>query len=87
MEYIIEHREERNIFFTEVEGHIAYVQYSCNIDSLDIFHTSVPPEIAGRGVAAALVKKTYEYAAELGLKPLASCSYAARWLERHPEMK
>lgn len=87
MEYIIEHIPERNLFLTEVESHIAYVQYSCNIDSLDIFHTSVPPEIEGRGVAAALVKRTYEYAAELGLKPLGSCSYAARWLERHQEMK
>lgn len=83
MEYLINHLPERRLFITELDGSIAYVEYCIENGCLDIFHTIVPPPIAGRGVAAALVKRAYEYAAEQGLKPKASCSYAVRWLERH----
>lgn len=87
MEYIINHQPERHLFTTEVDGYTAYVEYHLGDGSLDILHTVVPPPIEGQGIAAALVKRTYEYAAEQGLKPKATCWYAAKWLERHPEMK
>jgi len=32
------------------------------------------------------VKAAYAYAIANGMKPKATCSYAVRWLERHPEM-
>lgn len=87
MEYIINHQPERHMFTTEVEGYTAYVEYRLQNGSLDIIHTIVPPPLEGRGIAAALVKRAYEYAVEQKLKPEATCSYAVRWLERHPEMK
>ncbi len=87
MEYIINHQPERHLFTTEVNGYTAYVEYRLGDGSLDILHTVVPPPIEGQGIAAALVKRTYEYATEQGLKPKATCWYAAKWLERHPEMK
>lgn len=87
MEYIINHQPERHKFTTEVEGYTAYVEYRLQNGSLDIIHTIVPPPLEGRGIAAALVKRAYEYAAEQSLKPEATCSYAVRWLERHPEVK
>lgn len=85
MEYTINHQPERYLFTTEVEGYTAYVEYRLHSGALDIIHTIVPPPIEGRGIAGALVKRTYEYAAEQGLKPEATCSYAVRWLERHPD--
>lgn len=87
MEYIINHQPEQHLFTTEVDDYIAYVEYSLENGSLDILHTIVPPPIEGRGIASALVKKAYEYAAEQGLKPKATCWYAVKWLERHPEVK
>lgn len=84
MEYIINHLPERHLFTTEIEGYTAYVEYRLQDESLDILHTIVPPPLEGRGIAAALVKKAYEYASEQGLKPKATCSYAVKWLERHP---
>lgn len=86
MDYKITHQPEQHLFRTEVDGRTAFVEYRLIDDSLDIIHTIVPPPIEGRGIAAALVKATYEYAKENGLKPKATCWYAARWLERHPEM-
>lgn len=87
MEYTIQHNVEQHLFETEIEGHIAYVEYRLVNNSLDIIHTIVPQPLEGRGIAAALVKATYEYAQQNGLKPKATCSYAVRWLERHPEMQ
>lgn len=86
MDYKITHQPEQHLFRTEVDGRTAFVEYRLIDDSLDIIHTIVPPPVEGRGIAAALVKATYEYAKENGLKPKATCWYAARWLERHPEM-
>ena len=85
MEYLINHHPEHNRFTTEADGYTAYVVFCLADGSLDILHTIVPPPLEGKGIAAALVKKAYEYAAEQGLTPKASCIYAARWLERHPK--
>lgn len=86
MEYVITHQPEQNLFKTEVDGRTAFVQYRLLGDYLDIIHTIVPPPIEGRGIAAALVKAAYDYALANGMKPKATCSYAVRWLERHPEL-
>ena len=34
---------------------------------------------------SALVKAAYDYALDNELVPVATCSYAVKWLERHPE--
>ena len=75
------------IFRVEVDGVTAYVAYTLADGALDIRHTIVPEEIGGRGIASALVKATYDYALENGYKPVATCSYAVVWLQRHPEYK
>ncbi|MBO5182373.1 MAG: N-acetyltransferase [Paraprevotella sp.] len=80
------HDEAGKQFKVEVDGHTAYVAYRLTADNgLDIRHTIVPDEIGGRGIASALVKAAYDYARGNGLKPIATCSYAAVWLQRHPE--
>lgn len=86
MDYEIIHQPEQQLFKTVVDGRTAFVEYRLFGDSFDIVHTIVPPPIEGRGIAAALVKTAYEYAVDNGLKTRASCSYAAMWLERHPEL-
>ena len=82
MDYEIIHQPEQKLFKTEVDGRTAFVQYRLIGDSLDI----VPQPIEGRGIAAALVKAAYAYALANGMKPKATCSYAVKWLERHPEI-
>jgi len=85
MEYEVTHIPGKNMFVTEQDGITAYVEYAEYDGGLDILHTIVPGPIEGRGIAAALVKATYDYALESGLKPKATCSYAVMWLRRHPE--
>lgn len=83
MDYEIIHQPEQKLFKTVVDGRTAFVEYCLSDDSLDIIRTIVPHPIEGCGVAAALVKAAYAYAQTNGLKPKATCSYAAKWLERH----
>lgn len=87
MEYEIKHQSEQRMFKTEIEGRTAFVQYRLLDGSLDIIHTIVPRPLEGRGIAAALVEATYDYALINGYKPRATCSYAVRWLQRHPEVE
>ena len=80
----IEHDKEKEIFSVVVDGVTAHVSYKLIDGGLDIRHTIVTDEIGGRGIASALVKAAYDYALENGYKPVATCSYAVVWLQRHP---
>lgn len=81
----IVHDEAGQQFKTEVNGYTAYVAYQLTANGgLDIRHTIVPKEIGGQGIASALVKTAYDYARSKNLIPIATCSYAAIWLKRHP---
>jgi predicted GNAT family acetyltransferase len=48
-------------------------------------HTLVPPEIGGRGVAAALVDALVADAREGGFRIVPACSYVDAQFRRHPE--
>ena len=57
------------------------------MDTKLIFVTGGVVSSLGKGITAAtLVKAAYDYALANGMKPKATCSYAVRWLERHPEL-
>ncbi len=81
----VRHEGKSKKFLTEVDGIEAYASYELHYGGLDIRHTRVPRAIGGRGIAAALVKAAYDYALAQNLTPMATCSYAALWLRRHPE--
>lgn len=83
----IEHYPEKKVFQTTVDGVTARLVYQVSEGALDVRHTIVPDEISGRGIASELVKIAYDYALANGLEPMATCSYAVKWLERHPEYK
>ncbi len=87
MDYQIIHLKEDHRFEVRIGDDIAYVEYTLHDDNLDIEHTFVPKQLGGQGLAGALVKEAYDYALAHNLKPVATCSYAVAWLERHPEYK
>ncbi|MET8130352.1 GNAT family N-acetyltransferase [Streptomyces sp. NPDC005231] len=47
-------------------------------------HTEVAPEYAGKGVGSALVRTALDEARASGLLVLATCSFFAGWIARHP---
>lgn len=81
---IVHHPEQKRFTLTQ-NGETAHVAYRIENDALDIRHTIVPAPLEGQGIASSLVKATYDYAREQGYQCVATCSYAVRWLQRHPE--
>ncbi len=74
-------------FEMEVEGATAFIKYKNMRDAVALLHTEVPPALEGRGVAAALVEKTFIYLEERNQKIVPLCPYVAAFLKRYPEWK
>jgi predicted GNAT family acetyltransferase len=68
-----------------VEGHTAFIEYEQDDDLLALIHTEVPAELGGKGVGAAIVEKTFEYAKEHNLRVVPICPFVGTYLKRHPE--
>ena len=79
------HNQDTHRFEISQDGACAFVEYVLSDNALNIVHTLVPEAFRGQGLAGKLVKAAYDYAKEQKLQCLATCSYAVKWLERHPE--
>jgi predicted GNAT family acetyltransferase len=82
----IEHDQEKKLFYTEIEGDTAYLSYQqIDDETLDYVSTYVPDELRGRGLAGRLARTALDYAQEhnYGVRP--SCSFVAKFLDKHPE--
>jgi predicted GNAT family acetyltransferase len=66
----------------EVAGHLAELEYTVAGNVMTITHTRVPQPIAGRGVAAGLMRAALEVAAENGWSIDPACSYAAAYMRK-----
>lgn len=52
---------------------------------VDINHTFVDDSLRGQGVAGQLLELAVKELRASGRKATASCSYAVKWFEKHPE--
>lgn len=76
---------EKQRFILTIQDETAHVAYRIENGAFDIRHTIVPAPLEGKGIASALVKEAYDYARGQGYQIVATCAYAVRWLQRHPE--
>ncbi|WP_240906133.1 GNAT family N-acetyltransferase [Thermomonas sp. HDW16] len=83
----IRHDAAHHRFVTEVDGHVAFVEYEPGASAIAITHTIVPAAIGGRGIAGNLVRAVLLHARNEGLKVEPLCSYADAWMRRHPEFE
>jgi uncharacterized protein len=81
----IRHDAAAHRFTAEVEGRQAVLDYTVAGDVMTITHTGVPSAIAGRGIAAELMRAAVDTARSAGWKINPVCSYAAAYLEKHPQ--
>ncbi len=81
----IHHESDRQRFTATVEGHLCVLDYLLNDSVMTITHTGVPSAVGGKGIAAALTRVALNTARDLKWRVIPRCSYAAVYLERHPE--
>lgn len=82
----IVHNEQTQRFELEKDGFTAYLSYE-QVDNttLDYQHTIVPEQLGGQGIGSQLVDFALKYAQQQQFKVIASCSFVARYIEKHPE--
>lgn len=81
----IVHRPEAGCFEVALDGGNGLCAYRRQGDVLLLTHTEVPPRHEGRGIAAALVQATLDWARAEGLRVRPMCSYVAVYMRRHPQ--
>jgi predicted GNAT family acetyltransferase len=73
------HDEHDHKFYCVIDDKECVVEYLLDDDTIDFFHTYVPIEFRGQGIA----KKLYDYISEWlkgkNLKIKTSCSYAEKY--------
>jgi hypothetical protein len=82
---VITHRPEASCFEAAFDEGLAVCAYRRQGNLLLVTHTEVPPRLEGRGIAAALVKATLDWARAEGLRVRPLCSYVAAYMRRHPQ--
>ena len=89
MTFSIDHLADRNRFQASIDGLICLLDYRLDDrpsgQVMTITHTEVPPQLGGRGFAGQLMKAALDHARSHGLKVQPRCSYAADYMQRHPE--
>lgn len=83
----VRHNPSASRFEAEIEGHLAVADYVLAGDRMIFTHTFVPPELRGRGVAAALVRPALDEARRAGRRVVPQCFYVAKFIERHAEFR
>lgn len=83
--YDVIHNAAQSRFETTVEGLLCVADYRLQGSVMRMTHTGVPPQLEGRGIAAALVRAALDHARAHGLKVDPACSYVAVYMRRHPE--
>lgn len=81
----IVHDTAASRFSLQRDGHEAELTYRLQGATLVIEHTVVPGPLGGQGIGGDLVKAALEHARAAGLKVVPACSYAAAYVQRHPE--
>ena len=80
----VDHDLALNRFEAVIDADRAVLDYTLAGPGMTITHTFVPPTLRGRGIAEALMKAAVAFARGRNLTIDPQCSYAARYLERHP---
>jgi len=75
--------ESKRRFELTVEGYTAFIDFKERPGVITLIHTESPEELAGRGVATALIEKTLFYLEEHGYQLVPLCPLVFAYIKRH----
>jgi len=75
--------EER--FELRIGGELCLLNYRRSTGKLVIYHTEVPQPFEGRGLAERMTRAALDFARSENLHVEPRCSYAAYFMQKHPE--
>jgi len=76
----------RSRFELTQDGQTGYLEFDTDGQGwMTIWHTEVPEELRGRGLAQELVTTAFQYAKDHHLKVDVVCPIATHFLQSHPE--
>lgn len=81
----VEHDRAGSRFLAHIDSQLCVADYRLAGTLMTMHHTYVPPALEGRGIAAALVAEALAHARREGWRVRPSCSYVARYMQRHPD--
>lgn len=85
-DFEIIHKERKNRIYLEKENYQARLKYKRKKDNvLEIHKTEVPPELRGQGIGNILMREVLNYALNNEYKVKPVCSFAQKYIEKHPE--
>ncbi|CAL8072226.1 unnamed protein product [Orchesella dallaii] len=88
MDLKVEHDTQNKKFFIklgDVEAKLEYAKNDLNGNTvLDMWHTEVPPQLQGKGIAKILAQEAFNYVVDNNLKMQLSCSYLQKYLKDNP---
>jgi len=67
---------------TEIEGHIAFIEYQLTDKTIQLRHTYVPPELRGKGAAVLLADLVFEDIHRNNYKVISACSFISKYMKR-----
>ena len=77
------HDLENRLFKIEHPEGVSCLEYSLENGCFTVLHTKVPPELSGKGLAAALAAEAFHWATGEGFQIRSECSYMTAWMKRH----
>lgn len=85
-EVVVSNQRASSRYEITTRGEVAgFLDYRQGPGRLDLVHTEIDPKFEGQGLAAQLVQGALDDARASGHRIVPSCSYVARFVERHPD--
>jgi uncharacterized protein len=81
----VTHNAAASRFETTVDGLLCRADYHLVDGVMRMTHTEVPSQLAGRGIAAALVAAALAHAGKSGWQVEPWCSYVRTYMQRHAD--
>ena len=76
---------DKNRFEIHLLDKLSILDYSIKFKKMIFAHTEVPVELAGQGIAKALVIDAIKFAEKNNYKIIPVCKYAERFFSKHQE--